>query len=126
MPRVLVVDDDPDLVEAARLFLESKGYEVASAGSRSEAMSALAASVPDLLILDVMMDQPDDGIAMAQELRAGGFTKPILMLTSVSRVTGMSFAADDEMVPVDAFLEKPVRPETLLAKVAELLAAAPR
>ena len=58
---------------------------------------------------------------MAQELRRGGHTLPILMLTSVGKVTGMTFDRDNDLVPVDAFFEKPVKPEDLLKKVAELL-----
>ena len=73
------------------------------------------------MILDVMMEQPDDGIAMAQDLRRAGQTLPILMLTSVGKVTGMSYDRDNDLVPVDAFFEKPVRPEDLLKKVDELL-----
>ena len=74
-----------------------------------------------LLVLDVMMELPDDGIAMAQELRRTGVTLPIVMLTSVGKVTGMEFDKDSDLVPVDAFFEKPVRPEVLLRKIEELL-----
>ncbi len=126
MARILIVDDDPDVVEAAGLFLQKAGHEIASAYSREEGMAALKAQAPDLLILDVMMQQPDDGIAMARELRTGGFRKPILMLTSVSRTLGLAFEKDDELLPVDAFEEKPITPERLVAKVAELLNAVNR
>jgi DNA-binding response OmpR family regulator len=122
MARILIVDDDPDVVEACRLFLEKAHHTVACAYSRPEGMKAIAEEKPDLLILDVIMEQPDDGIAMAQELRRTGFDAPILMLTSIGRVTGMSFGRDDEMVPVDEFQEKPIDPGTLVRKVAELLA----
>lgn len=124
MTRVLVVDDDPDIVFALSLLLRREGYEVQSAASRAEGTRALEAFAPDLLILDVMMDEADDGIAMAQDLRRRGLVLPILMLTSVGRVTGMRFDRDDDLVPVDAFVEKPVRPEDLLAKVRELLGKA--
>ncbi len=122
MARILIVDDDPDVVEACRLFLEKANHTVACAYSRPEGMKVIAEEEPDLLILDVIMEQPDDGIAMAQELRRKGFDAPILMLTSIGRVTGMSFGRDDEMVPVDEFQEKPIDPGTLVRKVAELLA----
>lgn len=121
MARILVVDDDPDITFAVSLFLKKEGYEVATASSRTEGMKALGTFKPDLLILDVMMEQPDDGIAMAQELRRTGQTLPILMLTSVGRVTGMTFDRDDDLVPVDAFFEKPAEPAALLAKIGELL-----
>jgi DNA-binding response OmpR family regulator len=121
MAKILIVDDDPDVVDACRLFLEKKGYAVAGAHSRAEGMQAIASQKPDLLILDVMMEQPDDGIAMAQDLRRQGFKAPILMLTSISKVTGMEYGRDNDLVPVDEFQEKPVDPATLVAKVANLL-----
>ena len=69
-----------------------------------------------------MMEQPDDGIAMAQELRRQGCEIPILMLTSVGKVTGITYDEDRELVPVDAFFEKPIQPDVLVQKVNELLA----
>lgn len=121
MAKILVVDDDPDITYAVSLYLRKEGYEVQTAASRAEGMKALTTFAPDLMILDVMMEQPDDGIAMAQELRRTGRTLPIVMLTSVGKVTGMSFDRDSDLVPVDAFFEKPVRPDELLRKLAELL-----
>jgi len=121
MAKILIVDDDPDVVDACRLFLEKEGHTVAAAYNRSEGMRAVKDEAPELLILDVIMEQPDDGIAMAQELRRHGFDKPILMLTSIGKVTGMSYGKDSDLVPVDEFVEKPVDPATLVAKVAALL-----
>ncbi len=122
MARILILDDDPDITFAVSLFLTRQGHEVRTAATRGEGMQALGEFQPDLLILDVMIEQPDDGIAMAQELRRNHNRVPIIMLSSVGRVTGMRFDRDDEMVPVDAFFAKPARPEELLAKVDELLA----
>lgn len=76
---------------------------------------------PDLIVLDVMMEQPDDGIVFAQDLRKKGFKKPILMLTSIGKVTGMDYGKDDSLVPVDAFEEKPIAPKKLLEQVDALL-----
>jgi len=121
MAKILIVDDDPGIVEALSLVLEAKGHEVLSANNRVDRMKAAEESDPELLILDVMMDQPDDGIVTAQDLRRGKFTKPIIMLTSLSKVAGMSFGKDDDLVPVDEYLDKPVDPNTLIAKVDELL-----
>ena len=72
MAKILIVDDDPDVVEACRLFLERERHEVTSAYNRGEGMKAVVDVNPDLLILDVIMELPDDGIAMAQELRRRG------------------------------------------------------
>jgi DNA-binding response OmpR family regulator len=121
MARILIVDDDPDITFAVSLFLKKEGHEMRPASSREAGMKALAEFKPELMILDVMMELPDDGIAMAQELRRTGHTLPIIMLTSVGRVTGMTFDRDDDLVPVDKFFEKPVRPADLLGAVNELL-----
>jgi DNA-binding response OmpR family regulator len=122
MAHVLVVDDDPDVVEACALYLKQKGHKVSSAGNRADGMKAIKEGKPELVVLDVMMEQPDDGLAMAQELRRSGFKAPIIMLTSISKVTGMEYGKDNDVVPVDVFLEKPVAPATLTGKVDELLA----
>jgi len=119
--KILIVDDDPDVLEAGRLVLEKEGHDVVLAADRAEGMKKVAEESPDLLILDVMMEEPDDGFVMAQELRRQGNPVPIMMLTSVGTATGMQFGKDDEMVPVDEFQSKPVDPATLVEKVARLL-----
>ncbi len=124
MARILIVDDDPDVVEALNLLLREQDHETAVAYNRKEGMQQVDAFAPDLIILDVMMEQPDDGLTMAQDLRRNNFTKPILMLTTVSKATGLDIGQDDEMVPVDDFQEKPISPAMLTSKVSELLAKA--
>ena len=121
MSKILIVDDDPDILEAAQLVLEKEGHDVVTAASRAEGMAAIVSGSPDLLILDVMMEEADDGFVMAQDLRRDGVTLPIMMLTSVGTATGMNFGRDDEMVPVDEFQSKPIDPSVLIAKVANLL-----
>ena len=121
VPKILIVDDDPDILEAGRLVLEREGYEVTCASSRAEGMQKVGEVSPDLLILDVMMQSPDDGFVMAQDLRRDGCKLPIMMLTSVGAAVGMSFDKDDEMAPVDEFQSKPIDPAVLVAKVKSLL-----
>ena len=103
------------------MMLQSAGHETAAAVNREDGMQAVAAFGPDLVILDVMMEQPDDGMVMAQDLRREGFENPILMLTSISKVTGLRYERDDDLVPVDAFVEKPVTPPDLMQQVDALL-----
>ena len=132
--RILIVDDDPDMVEALRLPLEAKGYEVAQASSGKESLEMINEVKPDLMILDVMMESDTAGFQTAYQLRSkdpaspyAAFSKmPILMLTAIGTEKKMSFSpdTDEAFLPVDAFLEKPVRPEVLLSRVAELLAKA--
>jgi CheY-like chemotaxis protein len=122
VPKILIVDDDPDIIEAGRLVLEREGYEVEGAPSRADGMKRLEEVKPDLLILDIMMEEPDDGLRMAREIRKVGHTLPIIMLTSVNAAMGLNIDKDEEMVPVDEFQSKPVDPQTLIAKVKKLLA----
>lgn len=122
MAKILIVDDDPDILFTTGLFLTKAKHEVQTASNRADGMQAIEDGHPDLIILDVMMEQADDGIAMAQELRRQGCDTPILMLTSVGRVTGFTYDEDKELVPVDAFFEKPIEPDLLVKKVNELLA----
>jgi DNA-binding response OmpR family regulator len=126
MAKILFIDDDPDIVEAGTIVLQSAGHQVIAAHDREAGMAAVKAHDPDLIILDVMMQEPDDGITMAVDLRKGGFKKPILMLTSLSKVVGYSYGREDDVVPVDEFQEKPIEPSALVAKVNELLAAKER
>jgi DNA-binding response OmpR family regulator len=121
MARVLIVDDDPDIVEAVRLCLEHAGHTVTSAGSRDEGMQVARDGTADLLILDIMMEEPDNGFVMARDLRDAGFDKPILIMSSISRVTGLPYGKDSTLTPVDDFVEKPVEPAALIAKVGALL-----
>jgi two-component system, OmpR family, response regulator ResD len=123
MAHILIVDDDPDIVDSVRVVLERVGHTVASAGDRAEGMRLAQTGGVDLLILDIMMSEPDDGIVMAQELRRGGFARPILMMSSIAKVTGLAYGRDDAVVPADDFVEKPVKPGALIEKVAALLDA---
>lgn len=121
MAKILIVDDDYDFVSGVKTVLESADYEVSTAYSRQEGMELFKEIKPDLIILDVMMDEPDDGFTMAQDLKRQHAEAAIMMLSSVGKVTGMDYDKDEEMVPVDTFEEKPIMPNELLQKVKDLL-----
>jgi DNA-binding response OmpR family regulator len=116
MPRIAIIDDDPDIVEATSILLVSDGYDVVSASNVADGRVLVESEKPDLIILDVMMDEPDDGFYLANKLRKIGIHTPIILLTSVSKATGLSFS-DSDTLPVQDFLEKPVKPAVLLEKV---------
>ena len=125
--KIMVVDDDADIVSALQVILESKGYSVTTASNKDEGMEKIKTSKPDLAILDVMMTKWQDGFEMAREIKEDPNLKdvPVLMLTGVEGQTGLEFksaAGDPEWMPVDGFLEKPVEPDVLLSEVAKLLA----
>ncbi len=122
MADILIVDDDPDIVEACRLMLDARGHTVRIAYNREDGEACIRKQQPDLLILDVMMARPDDGILMARALKAGGCTFPILMLTSVSRSVGIDSRDLELGALFDEFQEKPVDTRTMIEKVERLLA----
>lgn len=127
MARVLIVDDDIDLVMSLQVLLESEQYDVSTAATTEEGMEKVGSDKPDLIILDVMMTAWQDGFEMARDLhKQPDFDEiPILMLTAVKNKTGMDFkisAGDPDWLPVDAFMDKPVDPDDLLTNIRELLA----
>ncbi len=116
MAKIAIIDDDPDIVEANSMLLTQNGYEVVSAGCVDDAIKVVETEHPDLILLDVMMVEPDDGFYLANKFRRSGITTPIIMLTSVSKAVGFNFGAS-EMVPIEEFLEKPIPAGVLLEKV---------
>lgn len=123
---ILIADDDPDITEAMKLVLEEAGYAIEAARDGDAAMRLIRKSKPDLIILDVMMNSPQEGFALSRQLKKDPQYKGIriLMLTSLKEKTGIDFksaAGDEEWLPVDAFLDKPVRPDVLLEQVKALL-----
>ncbi|OHE21927.1 MAG: histidine kinase [Syntrophobacterales bacterium RBG_19FT_COMBO_59_10] len=122
--KILVVDDDPDMVEATSLILKSKRYDVIAAYGGIEGLEKAKAEKPDLIVLDVMM--PDkDGYAVCKDLKADAALCdiPVLLLTAVvshisttrySHRMGMETEADD-------YIDKPVEPEELVKRIETLL-----
>ena len=127
--RILIIDDDADIVQALRLTLQND-YEVHHAVNGQEGLTKVKEVNPDLIILDVMMETATEGFQVSLALRNpdpssefAAYAKiPILMLTSIHQKTPLRFAPDKDYLPVDDFVEKPVKPAALRAKVAQLLA----
>lgn len=133
MAKILMIDDDPDIVYAVRIPLESHGHQFFSARSGREGLAMIPEVQPDLIILDVMMESFTEGFHVSLALRdpspdsqyAEYSRVPILVLTSIHSVTPLRFGPDEDYLPIDAFLEKSATPEELLTKVNELLCARP-
>jgi DNA-binding response OmpR family regulator len=126
MPKILIIDDDPDIVEAMKVVLENKNYQVVVARSREEGLKKAKLEKPNLIILDVMMEFMDEGFDVARDLKKDENYKdiPILMLTAVKERTGLDFekeAGDPDWLPVDDYCAKPLKPDELIAKVEALL-----
>ncbi len=125
--RILIIDDDPDITEAMSVVLRNKGYDVRVAHDSDQGRERLKEMKPDLIILDVMMRTSQEGFEFSREVKQDAQFKdiPILMLTGVKEKKGIDFksaAGDENWLPVQAFLDKPVRPDALLDKVQDLLA----
>jgi DNA-binding response OmpR family regulator len=100
--------------------LNAKGYETVTASNPDDGYKIVKENSPDLIILDVMMNEPDDGFFLAQKFRKDKVKVPIIMYTSISKTTGMDFGKSD-LVPVDEYVEKPISPDELIEKVEKLL-----
>jgi len=113
---ILMVDDEPKLVEVVRAYLESDGFRVVAAGDGKEALERFHQARPDLVVLDLMMPEMD-GLEVCRRLRRESDV-PIIMLTAraeeVDELLGLEFGADDYIV-------KPFSPRALLARVRAVL-----
>ena len=124
MSKILIVDDDPDFVETARLVLESAGHHVISAADGDKGLDKVRQEQPDLVILDVIMKTVLDGLNMSQQM-AGNPAQagiPILMVTSIANSDYAALFPTDEYIHIDEFVSKPMAPKDLLERVTRLLA----
>jgi len=125
---ILIVDDDFDFLEINRFILEGAGYRVVTATNPAEAQTRIKAEAPDLVITDLMMTSIDAGFAFAARLKDDPRTAgvPIIISTSVSSALGLNFRPDTDedlaKMNVDAYFDKPIDAQALLAKVGDLLA----
>ncbi|NOZ74779.1 MAG: response regulator [FCB group bacterium] len=123
--KIMIIDDDIDLVEAMRITLESAGFDVIDAQEGQKGLERLLKERPDLLILDVMMGSQDEGFHLVYQLRGMEQTAhlPILMVTAVGSQTGFDFdpEKDQDFLPVDEFIEKPVNPKALIEAIKQHL-----
>lgn len=114
---ILVVDDEPNIVQLARLYLERDGFKVSAAGDGREAMDKVDDLELDLVVLDVMLPQVD-GFEVCRRLRAEDNPVPIIMVTArdddIDKILGLELGADD-------YLTKPFNPRELVARVHAVL-----
>ena len=111
-PVIMYVDDDPDYREVVRTLLENSGYEVMEAASGEEGLELFKKRRPDLVIVDLMMEEVDSGTSFVKELRLLGNTAPIYMLSSVGE--NLSLAADPLALGLAGVFQKPIDRATLL------------
>ena len=119
MPKILVVDDDPDFILICRMILEAEGYQVLEAANGSQALESMRQEKPDLVLLDVMMSTTLEGVDVSKEMETDPKLKevPVVMISSIGTSEYASEFPDDERIPIDAWISKPVQPEVLLKTV---------
>jgi two-component system alkaline phosphatase synthesis response regulator PhoP len=114
--RILIVDDDPDFSTAIQKILSSANYDVDVAGN---------VKIPDLILLDVMMEKYDDGFNMCYDLKHDDRYRsiPVIIITAVTEVTGLKFnpETDGEYLDAEDYVQKPISAEALLDKVKRLI-----
>jgi CheY-like chemotaxis protein len=124
--KILLVDDDQDIIKAVQVILENQNYTVVSANNKADGIQKAMTEKPDLFILDVMMEAMSDGFDLARDLRKIEEFKnsPIILLTAIDDKTGVNFKSafgNTDLLPVDAYIEKPVAPHKLINEVDKLL-----
>jgi CheY-like chemotaxis protein len=126
--RILLVDDDRDFLEATEIVLEKNGYIVTACASAQECLDALKTVKPDLIICDVMMETDHSGFDLCRRLKRAPETKdiPVLMLTAIDQKYPLHFASsagDEQWLPVDDYVDKPVEAGVLVDRIKKLLKA---
>jgi len=130
--RILIVDDDTDLIAGQKIFLEKNGYTVDSGNTIEEGLEKAKESAPDMIIADLMMEHYDSGFVFCKKVRdLPGLEKvPILMQTAAPRKVGFTFetgaSPGREWMKVDEVLTKPVPLEHLLGKIEQYLSGKAR
>jgi CheY-like chemotaxis protein len=122
----MLIDDDPDFLLQQKSQFEAAGYAVTTADGSKLARTVLNQTSPDLVVMDLMMGEMDAGIVLSREIKQKNPGLPIIMVTGVTRETGMSFddntAESRRWLNVDEVIAKPVRFDQLKGAVEGLLA----
>jgi CheY-like chemotaxis protein len=125
MPKILVVDDDPDFVKITRTILQSQKYDVITASTGEQGLAVMRREKPDLVILDVMMAYILDGLDVRRQMAADKDLQgiPVIMATSLTGERVRGDMPSDEFVPESEWLHKPIDPDKLLELVKKSLPA---
>lgn len=127
--RILVIDDDPDFVDAVTPILQSALYDVISASNPAEGKQKILKEKPDLILLDIMMDSLFDGFSLCHSIKTAKEFKdvketPIIFVSAVKEMTGSRFQFQGEeqgLIGPDDYIDKPVKPDDLIARIERLL-----
>jgi two-component system alkaline phosphatase synthesis response regulator PhoP len=117
--KILIVDDDADLVLATRLVLESAGYDVVEAPNGETGIEKMRAEKPDLVLMDVMMANPLDGYNTTQQIADDPEISeiPVVMVSAITTSEYASQFPTNQLLSIREFISKPIEPEALLRKI---------
>lgn len=121
--KILIVDDDPDIVIAIQTILEAQHYQVVTAKNGEDGFSKAKNEIPALILLDVMMTNDTEGFDVVRQLKSEQRTKdiPVIIITGIRKAKTLpfKFEPDEEWLPVKAVIEKPIKPDELLKIIKE-------
>ena len=123
--KILLIDNDVDFIEMNKSVLQHNGYDVFFAYNSQEGYELARLEKPDLIVLDLMMEEHDSGFTLAKRLKQDPALKhiPVLMLTAVADRTGFEFSQEKDgyWMKTDAFIDKPCPPKDLMTKIEKML-----
>ncbi len=122
--KVLFIDDDSDFVRAAAVVFDAMGLETIPASTAAEGLQKLQIEKPDVVVLDLVLENADEGFSVVGKIRDKLNTDvPVVMLSSLNEVTGRSIKPEEhpDYYPVNRFLKKPVSPGTLIRHIRAVL-----
>jgi DNA-binding response OmpR family regulator len=127
--KILVIDDDPDFVDAVTPILQSARYNVISAANPAEGKEKILKEKPDLILLDIMMDSLFDGFSLCHNIKTSKEFEdvqdtPVIFISAVKEMTGSRFQFKGEeqgLIGPDDYIDKPAKPEDLIARIEKLL-----
>lgn len=122
--KILVVEDDPDMMEQMKIYLESEKYEVISASTQREAEPLIKPGAFQAAVLDLMMENPDSGFVLSHKIKKMDPKLPVIIVTSVTKETGFNFdKANDPKawIKADVIIHKELRFEQLKAELKRLM-----
>ncbi len=130
MSKIMIIDDDRDIIDSVTMILEANDYDVVSRTDTDDLIAAVETENPDLILLDIVF--PDDaqaGFKAARKIAGQSSIKhiPVLILSAVNQLTPLAFSFGEsdiskDFMPVNGFIEKPVKPEVLVKKIKDIIA----
>jgi CheY-like chemotaxis protein len=124
--KIIIIDDDPDILESLKVILQSQGFEVLTASNREDGIQLCSSQKPDLIILDIMMEKDLDGYGMLNDFRKEGslMDVPIIMYSGMAEQIGVNFRSaveDEKTFPRVSFVDKRDGTKELIPEVNKLL-----